>query len=112
MRAEPSAASVPAAAPAPATTPYSLADAAVGALVGRGCGWIGTALFLRSPALQAWHIEKQTKRGFRGPLAERGFIPLNGEGRSRRAFDRSIHLVDKRPAFRGGPGSLCGGWFA
>ena len=38
----------------------------------------GTFLFLRSPALRAWHIEPRTSRRFLGPLTERGFPALIG----------------------------------
>jgi hypothetical protein len=56
----------------------ALASPAIAVLFAAACGCIGTLLFLRSPALQAWEIEKRSRGGFLGPLAERGFIPLIG----------------------------------
>jgi predicted MFS family arabinose efflux permease len=43
-----------------------------------GCGFAGTLLFLRSPALRGWRIEPRTSAGFLGPLAQPGFLPLIG----------------------------------
>jgi MFS family permease len=43
-----------------------------------GCGFAGTLLFLRSPALRGWRIEPRTSAGFLGPLAQPGFFPLIG----------------------------------
>jgi predicted MFS family arabinose efflux permease len=41
-----------------------------------GCGSIGALLFLRSPALRAWRIERRIAARLFGPLAEQGFLPL------------------------------------
>src|SRR4051812_30361667 len=54
----------------------ALASPALVVLFAAGCGCIGTVLFLRSPAVQAWHIDKAVGRGLLGPLAEPGFISL------------------------------------
>ena len=54
----------------------AFASPALAVLFAAGCGGIGTVLFLRSPAVQAWHIDKATGRGLLGPLAGRGFISL------------------------------------
>jgi MFS family permease len=40
------------------------------------CGFAGTLLFLRSPALRAWRIEPRAAGNLLGPLVERGFLPL------------------------------------
>ena len=42
------------------------------------CGFVGTLLFLRSPALRAWRTEARSASGLLGPLAEPGFVPLIG----------------------------------
>ena len=42
------------------------------------CGFAGTLLFLRSPALRLWRIEARSASGLLGPLAEPGFVPLIG----------------------------------
>ena len=56
----------------------ALASPATAVLFAAACGCAGTLLFLRSPALQAWHIEKRSRSGLLGPLAEPGFVPLIG----------------------------------
>jgi hypothetical protein len=56
----------------------AVASPAMAVLFAAACGCTGTLLFLRSPALQAWHIEKRSKGGLLGPLAGPGFIPLIG----------------------------------
>jgi predicted MFS family arabinose efflux permease len=56
----------------------ALASPAIAVLFAAACGCIGTLLFVRSPALQAWHIEARSTRGSLGPLAEPGFMPLIG----------------------------------
>ena len=40
------------------------------------CGFVGTLLFRRSPALRNWRIEARVVSSLLGPLAERGFVPL------------------------------------
>ena len=40
------------------------------------CGFAGTLLFLRSPALRTWRIERRTSRSLLGPLAQRRFVHL------------------------------------
>jgi hypothetical protein len=54
----------------------AFASPTLAVLFAAGCGCIGTVLFLRSPAVQAWHIDEPSRRGLLGPLAERGFISL------------------------------------
>jgi hypothetical protein len=54
----------------------AFASPGLAVLFAAGCGCIGTVLFLRSPAVQAWHVDKRSGRGFLGPLAESGFISL------------------------------------
>jgi predicted MFS family arabinose efflux permease len=56
----------------------ALASPALAVLFAAGCGCVGTVLFLRSPAVQAWHIDQTLGRGLLGPLAEPGFIALIG----------------------------------
>ena len=53
----------------------ALASPAIAVLFAAACGCAGTLLFLRSPALQAWHIEKHSRGGLLGPLAEPGSLP-------------------------------------
>ena len=53
---------------------YVSASAAV--LFAAGCGLLGTWLFLRSPALAQWHIQERKSANLFGPLAVRGFVPL------------------------------------
>jgi predicted MFS family arabinose efflux permease len=53
---------------------YLSASAAV--LFAAGCGLLGTVLFLRSPVLVHWRIEKRAGAGILGPLSVRGFLPL------------------------------------
>lgn len=53
---------------------FASADVAVVFAAAAGC--IGTLLFLRSPALQGWEVNRRTRYGLLGPLAERGFAPL------------------------------------
>jgi MFS family permease len=51
-------------------------NAAAAVIFAAACGFAGTLLFLRSPALQAWRIERRVARSLLGPLAERGFVHL------------------------------------
>jgi MFS family permease len=51
-------------------------DAAAAVLFAAACGFAGTLLFLRSPALRAWRLERHASRSLLGPLAERGFVHL------------------------------------
>jgi predicted MFS family arabinose efflux permease len=55
---------------------YLTAAAAV--LFAAACGFAGTLLFLRTPALQTWHIEQRTSRSLLGPLGEPRFPALVG----------------------------------
>ena len=43
-----------------------------------GCALVGTLVFLRSPALQGWRIERRSATGLLGPLARRDFAHLVG----------------------------------
>lgn len=52
------------------------ASAATAVLFAAACGLIGTLLFLRSPALTQWRIEKRTGASILGPLSVRGFPQL------------------------------------
>lgn len=54
----------------------ALASVTMAVLFSAACGFAGTALFLRSPALRAWRIERVGNRSLLGPLGERGFIAL------------------------------------
>ena len=54
----------------------ALASAAAAVLFAAACGFVGTLLFVRSPALLAWHIEPRSASRLLGPLAEPGFVPL------------------------------------
>jgi MFS family permease len=40
------------------------------------CGFLGTLLFTRSPALRDWRIERRSGGSLLGPLADRGFAGL------------------------------------
>lgn len=42
------------------------------------CGCVGTLLFLRSPALRNWRIERRSTSGLLGPLANGRFVQLVG----------------------------------
>ena len=53
---------------------YLSAGAAI--LFAAGCGLAGTLLFLRSPVIAQWRIEKRSAPSIVGPLAVRGFAPL------------------------------------
>lgn len=53
---------------------YLSASAAV--VFAAGCGMLGTALFLRSPALRHWRIEERRSASLLGPLSVAGFVPL------------------------------------
>ncbi len=53
----------------------AVASAMSAVLFAAACGFAGTLLFLRSPALRAWRIER-SGGGLLGPLAEPGFIRL------------------------------------
>ena len=54
----------------------AFATAAMAVWFAAGCGFAGTLLFLRSPALRSWRIERRTPGGFLGPLASREFTRL------------------------------------
>lgn len=54
----------------------AVASPAVAVLFSAACGTIGTLLFLRTPALQAWRIELRKSSGLWGPLVEPGFASL------------------------------------
>ncbi|HEX6692085.1 MAG TPA: MFS transporter [Burkholderiales bacterium] len=56
----------------------AVASPAAAVLAAAGCGFAGTYLFLRLPALRAWHIEPASARHLLGALGEPGFIPLIG----------------------------------
>jgi MFS family permease len=56
----------------------AVASPAIAVLAAAGCGFAGTFLFLRLPALRAWRIEPAAARSLLGVLAERGFAPLIG----------------------------------
>jgi MFS family permease len=51
-------------------------SAAAAVLFAACCGLLGTFLFVRSPVLAHWRIEKRARAGFFGPLSVRGFVPL------------------------------------
>lgn len=51
-------------------------SAAVAVLFAAGCGVLGTILFLRSPALAHWRIEKRSGQSILGPLSSSGFPQL------------------------------------
>ena len=53
---------------------YLSASAAV--LFAAASGLAGTLLFLRSPVLAHWRIERRTSSSLIGPLSVRGFVPL------------------------------------
>jgi len=52
------------------------ASAAAAVLFAAACGLIGTLLFVRSPALTQWRIEKRTGPNILGALSVRGFPQL------------------------------------
>lgn len=52
--------------------------AAAAVLFAAACGFAGTLLFLRTPALRSWHIEERTTRSLLGPLGEARFPALVG----------------------------------
>lgn len=52
---------------------WSAAAAVIFAAV---CGLIGTMLFLRSPVIAHWRVERRTSASILGPLSVRGFLPL------------------------------------
>ena len=54
----------------------AFASAAAAVHFAAGCGFAGTLLFLRSPALRDWHIEPRSAPSLLGPLAERDFARL------------------------------------
>jgi MFS family permease len=54
----------------------AFASAAAAVWFSAGCGLAGMLLFLRSPALREWRIEKRGTASLLGPLAEPGFLPL------------------------------------
>jgi hypothetical protein len=54
----------------------ALASAAAAVWFAAACAFAGTLIFLRSPALRAWHIEAHTSRSLLGPLGERRFPAL------------------------------------
>jgi MFS family permease len=55
---------------------FSSADTAV--VFAAACGLVGSALFLRSPALRAWQVQPRPRSGLLGPLAQPGFLALTG----------------------------------
>lgn len=54
----------------------AFASPAVAVLFAAGCGFAGTLLFRRSPALAHWRVAPRTGSSLFGPLAEPGFVPL------------------------------------
>ena len=56
----------------------AFASAGAAVLSAAVCGCVGTLLFLRSPALRAWHVEPSGARHRFGALSEPGFVPLIG----------------------------------
>lgn len=54
----------------------AFASPAMAVCFSAGCGFAGTLLFLRSPALRAWRIEGRTTHSLLGPLADRAFVRL------------------------------------
>jgi len=54
----------------------AFASPAVAVWFSAGCGFAGTLLFLRSPALRTWRVETRTSGGLLGPLADRQFVRL------------------------------------
>jgi MFS family permease len=56
----------------------AVASASLAVLFSAACGFIGTLLFLRSPALRTWRVEMRAAPSLLGPLAEPGFIALIG----------------------------------
>ena len=54
----------------------AFASAAAAVWFAAACGLSGTLLFLRSPALLTWHVERRTSHSLLGPLSERGFAML------------------------------------
>ena len=54
----------------------AFASAATAVLFAAASGLVGSILFLRSPALQDWSVERRTRGSLLGPLGERGFPPL------------------------------------
>jgi MFS family permease len=54
----------------------AFASAAAAVWFSAGCGLAGTLVFLRAPALRAWHVEQRTSRTLLGPLSEPGFPAL------------------------------------
>lgn len=54
----------------------AFASPATAVLFAAASGLVGSMLFLRSPALQGWSVERRTRAGLLGPLGERGFPPL------------------------------------
>lgn len=53
-------------------------SAAAAVLFAAACGFAGTLLFLRTPAMRTWHIEQRTSRSLLGPLGEARFPALVG----------------------------------
>lgn len=51
---------------------------AAAVLTAGACGGLGTALFMRSPAMRRWRIEERAARSLLGPLGSPGFLPLIG----------------------------------
>ncbi|HEU4924840.1 MAG TPA: MFS transporter, partial [Burkholderiales bacterium] len=54
----------------------ALASAALAVCFSAGCALVGTLVFLRSPALPRWRIERRTSHSLLGPLANRDFVRL------------------------------------
>src|SRR5207253_6922413 len=53
----------------------AFASAAAAVSASAVCGASGTLLFLRTTAVQRWHVEARTHNSLLGPLAEPGFLP-------------------------------------
>jgi MFS family permease len=51
-------------------------SAAAAVAFAAACGFAGTLLFLRSPALRTWRIEPRASRSLLGPLSQRSFVHL------------------------------------
>lgn len=54
----------------------ALASAATAVFFAAASGLLGTLLFVRTPALRAWRVERRTSPGLLGPLAEPAFTML------------------------------------
>lgn len=56
----------------------ALATPAMAVWFSAGCGFAGTLLFLRSPALRGWRVERRSGAGLLGPLESPEFVRLVG----------------------------------